>query len=76
MRTDRIEPPWAESIVDALNEFQRAGAMHPFTCGQDSHHVLIATRDGWVCPYDDYTQKWAHLSMTWPEARTLPPGAR
>lgn len=73
MRSERVEPPWTKTIVDSLNAYQRAASMHPYTCGKDSHHVLLATEDGWVCPYDDYTQNWAHLSMTWPEPKIVPP---
>jgi len=59
-------PPWTQEQVDALNHFQNCGHVHPFTCGgnrTDAHHldgegVLIATKDGWKCPYCDYTQNW------------------
>lgn len=55
--------------VISLNEYQQAGVFHPFTCGSgnrtDEHHldgegILVATEDGWRCPYCDYTQNWAH----------------
>lgn len=25
--------------------------------------VLIATKDGWICPCGEYTQKWTHNFM-------------
>lgn len=28
-----ISPPWSESQVDSLNQYQVSGVMHPFTCG-------------------------------------------
>lgn len=59
----RIVAPWNDATIDALNAYQRAGRMHPFTCRYDSHHILVATRDGWVCELDDYTQRWAHAFM-------------
>ena len=45
--------------------------MHPFTCGNRSDHpvvagdkgVLVPTVRGWICPFCDYTQDWAHGFM-------------
>lgn len=46
--------------------------MHPFTCGSgnrtDSNHLdgqgkLVATESGWICPFCEYTQDWAHSFM-------------
>lgn len=66
---------WSEQQVKSLNDFQRAGAMHPFTCDRcrfklgtwsGNDHVqrcLVATPEGWVCPTCDYTQDWAHPFM-------------
>lgn len=65
-QTTRIVPPWDDATVTALNAFQHAGRMHPFTCRYDSHHVLTATPSGWVCELDGYTQQWAHAFMTRP----------
>lgn len=45
-----------------LNDYQRSGVMHPFTCplcGAD----LVARVRGWSCPNDWYTQTWAHAFM-------------
>ncbi len=64
-----IEAPWTKEQVDGLNAYQEAGRMHPYTCGSgnrtDDKHLdgegkLVATTDGWVCPYCDYKQDWAH----------------
>lgn len=62
--------------VQILNENQvHVGDLliHPFTCINrgDARHapvnsitdVLIATTAGWVCPFCDYTQNWAHAAM-------------
>lgn len=72
-------PIWTEAQCEKLNEFQRAGHMHPFTCGGDrgdeAHRVhakrhrdrdrglLVATPFGWRCPVCKYTQTWAHGFM-------------
>lgn len=71
--------PWSAEQVAALNNFQRNGNFHPFTCGgdrSDEAHVayakehgdhdyglLVAKTDGWHCPVCDYRQKWAHSFM-------------
>lgn len=67
-------PPWSDQDVESLNAFQTEGRMHPFTCPNRSdpshpresngdYGVLRATKEGWICPYCDYTQKWAHSFM-------------
>jgi hypothetical protein len=67
--SERIKAPFTPDQVTVLNAYQQAGLMHPFTC---SNHrapdhgagcVLVATVRGWVCPYCDYTQDWAHTFM-------------
>lgn len=70
-----ITAPWSADIVAALNEWQRSGLVHPYTCGgnrMDAAHStyqaehggdfgqLIATTTGWVCPACSYRQDWAH----------------
>lgn len=65
------EPIWTMQQVANLNAWQHAGHVHPFTCGHRSDHpavdgdkgILVATRHGWICPYCDYTQDWAHAEM-------------
>lgn len=56
---------WTDEQVEKLNEYQTKGHMHPFTCGNDhdGERVLVATRQGWVCPSCSYTQDWAHEFM-------------
>jgi hypothetical protein len=57
--------------VAFLMHWQTVGYVHPFTCGQRDDHpvvdgekgLLIPTRSGWICPYCDYTQDWAHDFM-------------
>ena len=70
--SDTIEKPWTQEQADALNHFQREGRMHPFTCASgnrtnaaylDGEGVLFATPNGWICPYCDYRQNWAHEFM-------------
>lgn len=65
--------PFTDDEVESLNGYQKARVFHPFTCGNrgDEKHarinspedVLVATSDGWVCPYCDYRQDWAHAWM-------------
>lgn len=59
--------PWTDEQVANLNAFQQAGTCHPFTCGSsrrtdadhlDGEGVLVATPQGWVCPYCNYRQDW------------------
>lgn len=53
---------WSDEEVQRLNEYQKEGKFHPYTCPNDDHEwydrSLLATNDGWVCPKDgcDYTQ--------------------
>jgi len=57
--------------VKSLNEYQQSGVFHPFTCGGDrtdekhldGEGLLVATEDGWVCPFCEWRQDWAHDSM-------------
>jgi hypothetical protein len=57
-----------EEVV-VLERYQRDGRYHPFTCanrGDGSHReegLLVPTVRGWICPYCDYTQNWAHDFM-------------
>lgn len=67
-----IKKPFTKEHIAALNEYQKSGKFHPFTCGgnrTDKNHldgegILVATEDGWICPYCDYKQDWAHEFMT------------
>lgn len=67
MELEKVNAPWTFEQVAKLNEaqFEYAHRIHPFTCGKhhylESHPVLVATRDGWVCPIETclYTQNWA-----------------
>jgi hypothetical protein len=62
---------FTDEQIKSLNEYQHAGKFHPFTCGgnrTDEHHldgegILVATTEGWKCPYCSYTQDWAHPFM-------------
>lgn len=71
----KITPPWDDETIRRLNDYQRSGRFHPYTCGNDrsnSAHtrqakasgdepgLLVATRDGWRCPACKYKQTWAH----------------
>lgn len=68
------ETPWSVEQVAALNRYQSAGWMHPFTC-PSGHGALLATSTGWTCSGCDYTQQWAHdfmfLDLSNPYAHAL-----
>lgn len=54
--------PWTDEEVKKLNERQKCGYLHPYTCARKSHD-LVATKDGWYCPECEkegfsYTQDW------------------
>lgn len=60
----QIRAPFTPEQVRALNHWQHARHVHPFTCGNDSgHRVLLATEQGWACEDCDYRQDWAHGFM-------------
>lgn len=78
-----VKAPWTPAQVEALNKFQQERWMHPFTCGSgnrtdekhtDGEGILVATENGWICPFCDYTQDWAHPFMfipcPWPRFGT------
>lgn len=56
----------SQAEIDALNRFQHSGQFHPYTCGgnrtdenhKDREGILVATADGWVCPYCEYRQPY------------------
>ena len=61
-----INAPWSAAEVDALNRFQRADHVHPFTCPHHTDNInrtLFATSAGWLCPHCAYQQDWAHRAM-------------
>lgn len=64
---DYIHPPWTQEQIDALNKWQQAGYVHPFTCANEHSEprALRACESGWVCDHDTcgYTQHWAHAFM-------------
>lgn len=55
---DALTPREGESVLDFANRRQRSGVVHPYTCGKNSDHVLVATPDGWACPECDYRQPY------------------
>ncbi len=76
-----IEAPWTDENVAALNRQQNDARFHPYTCGNNSNHILEATKNGWICPVEgcDYTQSWSLQPFTQPlkerEKETAPPPA-
>lgn len=77
--------PWTQDQINSLNAYQLSGVCHPYTCGggsrKDDRHldgegVLIATPDGWMCPYCDYRQEFAMTTAadwSWKRWRTPRP---
>jgi hypothetical protein len=60
--SEQVEAPWTEEQVAALNDWQRLGYVHEFTCGgENCREALVASLAGWTCPRPDctYTQSWA-----------------
>ena len=58
-----VQAPFTEDQVCSLNEYQKAGKFHPFTC-ECGKSDLVATQEGWICPcVCGYTQSWAHAWM-------------
>lgn len=60
-----MKAPWTTQQVEELNYLQQCGMVHPYTCANrsDARHtdgegVLVATENGWICPYCDYKQNW------------------
>lgn len=67
-----INPPWTDEQVKNLEEWQKTGWLHPFTCcGHEgclreesvNEGILIPTNNGLVCPCGKYTQNWASQNM-------------
>lgn len=67
----KVLAPWTAEQVIALNRWQNCDYVHPFTCGSDHRDqkhadgaaVLVATTEGWICPFCTYRQDWAHDFM-------------
>lgn len=64
---------FTKAEVSALWKWQHSFNTHPFTCpnrGDGKHTeigsdlgMLVPTVRGWICPFCDYTQDWAHDFM-------------
>ena len=72
-RNKTIKAPFNDEQVKNINLFQNAGRFHPFTCDcseidGDEHKgqraVLVATKDGLVCPHGNYKQNYVYSFMT------------
>lgn len=66
---EKITAPFTPDQAASLNSYQVSGLFHEYTCGGEPEDcparrtlgssVLIATVDGWRCPYCNYQQDWA-----------------
>lgn len=68
-----IKAPFTPEQVETLNEWQSSNSVHPFICsgpgeifGCYGNCKLSATREGFICPCEKYTQDWAHDFMANP----------
>jgi len=62
--TDKMPEVFTKEEVKHLQDWQDAGCVHEFTCGNDKcRSALVPTVRGWICQYCDYTQNWAHDFM-------------
>ena len=67
--------PWGD-VFDS--EADLPLRMHPYTCPNRHDHpmmagdngVLVPTVRGWICPFCDYKQGWAHPTDTPPPRKT------
>lgn len=61
----RLNAPWTQQQVDAINEFQKLGFVHEFTCGEHSDVPLHACSSEMYCsvPHCGYSQTWVHDFM-------------
>ncbi len=62
---DQVKAPFTKEEAEKLNQYQKLGFLHEFTCpNKHPDRTLIAKEgEGWHCPHCDYTQNWAHLFM-------------
>lgn len=74
---------YRQEHIDSLNERQKSGKVHPYTCSghniaeckrseaykkrhngeevlytNENEGILIATKNGWICPCGKYTQQF------------------
>jgi hypothetical protein len=69
---DHLFAPFTDTELRALNDYQRYGMMHPFTCGSEGcREELVALRHGWRCCRCGYEQNWAHRWMATTDWRTI-----
>ncbi len=74
--SDRLLAPWSDDAIERLNKHQRLREFHPYTCPErdESTHswrhgdlgVLVAMREGFMCPDCGYSQDWAYADHAMP----------
>jgi hypothetical protein len=65
---EQVERLWKRQFGPWDGPFGNMRNVHPYTCGNRSDHpdmagdkgVLVPTVHGWICPFCDYKQDWAH----------------
>lgn len=57
----KIQAPWTREQVLLLNKYQNNYKVHEHTCVEGDK--LVATINGWICPYCSYTQDWVMDSV-------------
>lgn len=58
-----IKAPFTDDQVESINAYQKAGVMHPFTCGSGCGPDLVASVAALACPACGYRQDWVHGFM-------------
>ena len=58
--------PFSDEQIENLAQFQKSGAMHPFTCRNEHEgdRVLVPHLGGMRCLTCGYSQNWVHDFMT------------
>lgn len=67
-----MKPPFTQEIIDNFNAYQKAGYVHPYTCGNCSTELEIKT-ENMYCPKCDYTQTTIHFIPNKTELENLNP---
>lgn len=61
----RLDAPWTQAQVDAINAWQKQPHIHPFTCREHPDYSLHACSSELYCPVPGctYDQRWVHDFM-------------
>lgn len=76
----RVTAPFSVSQIHALQRYQTLNHVHPFTCinSRRLDHgwlPMFASRLGFICPYCEHRQNWAHSFMADMAQHPKPPAS-